>query len=170
LSWLPDAGGDLKLTARMRTPWLLGVLCWIALSVGYAEARSVTAFSRGQKTRIKLVEIGGTELEARAARAFETMAEAARAAGIELSIRSGFRSHTQQQRLYRRYRSGRGNLAARPGYSNHENGRAIDVVLGDGVLAWLEANAPAYGFRRTVAREPWHWEYVARKRAPRRRG
>jgi LAS superfamily LD-carboxypeptidase LdcB len=135
------------------------VLSIVLISV--AHARTVTGYRHGQKTRIKLVEVGGVELEAKTARAFIAMAEAAAQRGIMLAIRSGFRSHEKQKELYREYRRGWGNLAARPGYSNHQSGRAVDIYIDDyNVYEWLLHNARNYGFKRTVKREAWHWEYV----------
>ena len=52
------------------------------------------------------------------------------------------------------------NLAAKPGYSNHQSGHALDLNARDpAVGAWLRAHAHEYGFRNTIASEPWHWEY-----------
>jgi hypothetical protein len=52
----------------------------------------------------------------------------ARAHGWSGSIESGVRSTALQAQLYARYQAG-GNIAAKPGQSNHElqNGGAIDV-------------------------------------------
>lgn len=147
--------------------WLVVFLLWIGL--GTAHARTVTGYTRGHRTKIKLVQVGGVELEAKTARAFRKMANAARRAGIYLGIRSGFRSHEQQTELYERYRSGWGNLAARPGYSNHQNGRAVDIYIDEpAVYDWLAGNARRFGFKQTVKREAWHWEYVGKKRRTRR--
>ena len=93
-----------------------------------------------------MVPVGnGQYLRADAARAFASMTAAARRAGINLGATSGFRTMAQQQELYRRYLNGTGNLAARPGYSNHQNGIAMDVsgIGGRGTAAdrWLRANA-----------------------------
>lgn len=143
------------------------LLLWLSLST--AHARTVTGYKRGHKTRIKLVEVDGVELEVKAARAFRRMAKAARKAGISLTPRSGFRSHEKQRELYERYRLGWGNLAARPGYSNHENGRAVDIFLEEqAVYRWLAKHARKFGFEQTVKREPWHWEYQGSRRAARR--
>ena len=157
----------------MHLRWSAVVLLWIGLTIitttGTAHARTATGYSHGRKLRIQLVDIGGVELEARTARAFRTMAEAARKAGIMLGIRSGFRSHDKQKELYRDYRRGWGHLAAKPGYSNHQSGRALDIYIDDyAVYEWLKAHAKDYGFRRTVPREAWHWEYVGGGRAARR--
>jgi len=54
---------------------------------------------------------------------------------------------------------------ARPGSSNHESGKAIDFTYRGKVIAsfsspafkWLAANAPRYGLRHKIRREPWHW-------------
>ena len=53
-----------------------------------------------------------------------------------------------------------GNLAAKPGTSNHGVGLALDLnSSGSGVYSWLKNNAHAHGFIRTVSSETWHWEY-----------
>jgi len=53
---------------------------------------------------------------------------------------------------------------ARPGFSKHEQGRAIDFTFNGGSITtqesagfrWLVAHAPKYGFVN-LASEPWHW-------------
>jgi D-alanyl-D-alanine carboxypeptidase len=140
--------------------WILGILA-LGLNAPNADARTVTGYAHGQKTRIQLVEVSGVELELATARAFRTMAKAARKAGIDIAIRSGFRSHEKQKELYRDYKRGWGHLAARPGYSNHQNGKALDIYITDyRVYEWLKGHAAKYGFKRTVRREAWHWEYT----------
>jgi len=52
------------------------------------------------------------------------------------------------------------NVAAAPGYSNHQSGLALDLNTSEGsVYDWLSAHGGTYGFARTVASERWHWEY-----------
>src|SRR5690606_15622592 len=52
------------------------------------------------------------------------------------------------------------NLAATPGYSNHQSGHALDLNTSTpGVLNWLNNHGAYYGFARTVPSEPWHWEW-----------
>lgn len=144
------------MTARMRLAVVL-VLCLSAA----ADARTATGYAHGEKTTIKIVDVGGAEAEAKTAHAFRVMAKAAHKAGVELSIRSGYRSHAKQAALYKKYKSGDGNLAAPPGYSNHESGRALDIYITDPkAYDWLREHAARYGFRRTVPGEAWHWEYV----------
>jgi LAS superfamily LD-carboxypeptidase LdcB len=84
----------------MRLPWIWVILL-LVVNAPQAGARTVTGYKSGQKTRIQLVEVSGVELEAATARAFRTMAKAARKVGIEIGIRSGFRSHEKQKQLYR---------------------------------------------------------------------
>ncbi len=130
----------------------------------HAHTSEHDAYSNGRRIgRLEVVEIDGKPVAADTARAFLRMREAARRDGVTLRIVSGFRSHAEQTRLYRAYRAGRGNLAARPGYSNHQDGAAVDLNTSDrGVYRWLQANARQFGFVRTVPSEPWHWEYRAR--------
>lgn len=108
---------------------------------------------------IDLVRIDGKPVARSTADAYERMRQAARRDGVRLRVVSGFRTQAEQEVLYRRYRQGRGNLAAKPGFSNHQNGKALDLNTRDsGVLRWLNRNASRFGFRRTVPSEPWHWE------------
>lgn len=108
---------------------------------------------------IDAVVIDGKPVAVRTADAYKRMRDAARRDGVTLRINSGFRSYEEQAALYKLYRQGRGNLAAKPGYSNHQNGRALDLNTSDpGVYRWLSRNARHFGFRRTVPSEKWHWE------------
>lgn len=129
------------------------------------EVRAATGYRNGRPMKIQLVTIDWAEVEVRTARAFRAMQRAARADGVELIIRSGFRTHENQTWLYRAWRAGHGNRAARPGFSNHQSGRALDLVIHDpATFAWLARHARRFGFRRTVRKEPWHWELVGRRR------
>src|SRR5690349_18241840 len=115
----------------------------------------------GRKVKIKVIAIGYEWMDVATGKAYLAMRDAARAEGYELYVYSGFRSMEQQQRLYQAYKEGWGNKAAKPGHSNHQLGKALDIYLGDtGVFAWLEAHGREFGFKRTVPGEPWHWEYV----------
>jgi hypothetical protein len=77
---------------------------------------------------------------------------------------SGFRTQGEQQYLYGcsvHCDCNGCNLAARPGYSNHQSGYALDLnTEGGGVYTWLSRNAAHFGFARTVPSEDWHWEYM----------
>ncbi|MBI3184595.1 MAG: D-alanyl-D-alanine carboxypeptidase family protein [Myxococcales bacterium] len=122
-----------------------------------------TGYVNGVPRRIALAPIpNGKRMRSDAAAAFNRMHAAARAAGITLAPESGFRSMQEQEALWRAHRSGRGNLAARPGFSNHQGGIAVDINVNGWRSAqsrWLNQHAQEFGFRRTVPSEPWHWEY-----------
>jgi len=157
------------ISLRMRHVGIIVVVCLALVGLArVSDARTATGWAHGRKTKINLVNISGVELEEKTARAFRAMAKAARKAGFDLAIRSGFRSHEKQKELYRDFRKGRGHLAARPGYSNHQNGKAVDIYIDDyNIYEWLRKNAKQFGFKKTVRREAWHWEYVGGERPPR---
>lgn len=137
---------------------------------GELVVRSAVGYRKGRPVKLQLVTLGWAEVEVRTARAFLAMRDEAAESGIDLWINSGYRSHEQQAWLYRAWREGWGNSAARPGHSKHQSGRALDIDVRDpATYAWLVQNARRFGFRRTVASEPWHWEYVRKpgKRARR---
>jgi len=124
----------------------------------------VTGYNNGRPTSISVVPVGnGQYLNSRAAGPYKEMIAAAKRAGINLTTTSGFRTHEQQKYLYNLYLSGKGNLAAKPGYSNHQMGLAVDIggVNGYGTKAfkWLQANAGKFGFVNDVKGEWWHWTY-----------
>jgi hypothetical protein len=85
--------------------------------------------------------------------------------GVLLPLKSGFRTYAKQEYLYNGYvkKLPGFNLAAKPGFSNHEDGYAYDFAIagyeGNPRYDWLKRNAPRFGFVRTVNKEPWHWEY-----------
>ncbi len=125
------------------------------------RAKSAIAYHRGRPRRIKVVPVGGGQyLAAHVAPRYLAMIRAARRAGVRLTHTSGFRTHYQQQVLYRRYGSGR---AAPPGHSNHQQGLSMDIgnIGGYGTRAyrWLSQNARKFGFVNDVRGEFWHWTY-----------
>lgn len=87
--------------------------------------------------------------------------------GYGLTVNSGGRSYQDQVIAYQKYLNG-GNLAAKPGTSVHESGRAVD--FGGAIQnansrehRWLQANAGRFGWKWTGKNfsqfEPWHWEW-----------
>lgn len=124
-----------------------------------------------------------------AATALEAMFSDAAQEGIHLILASGYRSYNFQQSLYSRYTRELGQAAAdtqsaRPGYSEHQTGWAIDVgatsrqceieqcfgTMREG--QWVADNAYKYGFVIRYAQgtenvtgyiyEPWHLRYVGK--------
>lgn len=116
------------------------------------------AYDSGRSYSIEVIKIGNKPTALATGHAFLKMQQAAHAAGVGLTINSGFRTMEEQQYFWNCYQTGKcnnGNLAARPGYSNHQNGRALDLTTS----GWLAKNAGRFGFKRTVPSEDWHYEY-----------
>lgn len=123
--------------------------------------KRVKAYVNGSARTISVVPVGnGQYMQADAAKRYKAMLAAASRDGIRLSSTSGFRTMDQQQALWNRYGAGR---AARPGYSNHQNGISMDIggVNGYGTagFSWLKKNADKYGFVNDVPGEWWHWTF-----------
>lgn len=130
--------------------------------------------------------IDGQRVEVNVAVAFRKLAAAFKAKfGLELLVTSGTRTRAEQQYLYNGWinRLPGFNLAAAPGWSNHEESgpigpRALDVrdsgsdagvtVYGSVRAKWLRANASKYGFDPAGYNpnwsqiEPWHIEFSGR--------
>ena len=137
--------------------------------------KKVESYIKGKASDLVVCSLAGKWVEIDTAIAFLLMSRAAFESGIVLRISSGFRSMATQRRLWKErsdpeVRKLKGG-AARPGYSNHQSGLAIDIRTGltrtsfmkgkrSPVYDWLEENAGKYGFARTVKNEPWHWERV----------
>jgi hypothetical protein len=122
-----------------------------------------TGYVQGSPFTITVVTVDGKKAEVKSANAYYVMAVAASKAGVNLKVVSGFRTMAEQTYLYNCYKCcccNNCNLAAKPGYSNHQSGHAFDLNTGaSGVLSWLNNHAAAYGFKRTVPSESWHWEW-----------
>lgn len=120
--------------------------------------------------------------------ALKNLLDAAKAGGIDLYVKSAYRSFASQQSLKSEYSviygAGTANsFSADQGYSEHQLGTALDFIttgLGgqldgfDGTKAyqWLVANAHLYGFELSYPKgntyyvyEPWHWRFVGVKLA-----
>ncbi|MDT5093694.1 MAG: zinc D-Ala-D-Ala carboxypeptidase [Mycobacterium sp.] len=99
-------------------------------------------------------------------RAVQNAATQAKAAGITLTINSGWRSPEFQQRLLDQAVQTYGSLAAArkyvqtPDMSKHVTGEAVDVG-GAGADRWLINNGSRFGLCRIYANELWHFELAA---------
>jgi peptidoglycan hydrolase-like protein with peptidoglycan-binding domain len=129
-----------------------------------APARALPRSPAGPNGRLPdsaLTGVGdGRRMYTPAARAFGRMDAAARAAGHDLHVNSGYRTYGEQAALYQAYRNGTGNLAAAPGRSTHGLGLSADIQVTDpATLRWLRANAGRYGFVNDVPSEAWHWTW-----------
>ncbi|MGI6141399.1 MAG: M15 family metallopeptidase [Caldicoprobacterales bacterium] len=123
-----------------------------------------------------------------AAGALEELFKAASAEGINLYAVSGFRSYATQKTIFQRNVKSRGSVeaanrySAKPGYSEHQTGLAMDVTsksvsylltskFGEKAEGkWLKNNAHKYGFIIRFPKgkekitgyiyEPWHIRYL----------
>ena len=96
---------------------------------------------------------------------FLQMCAAARTAGVEIQLTSGFRTWAEQKYLREGWEKRLPGFyeAAKPGWSSHQNGVAFDIRVAasydSNEYRWLAREATAHGFLRTVSGEPHHWEY-----------
>ena len=122
----------------------------------------------------------------------ETMFKMAKKDKINLVLGSGYRSYNLQEQFYESYVSADGQTeadtySARPGYSEHQTGLAVDITSKDGKChleicwqnteegKWMASNAHKYGFiirypnnKQTITGyqyEPWHFRYVGNELA-----
>lgn len=127
----------------------------------------------------------GDQVQADVYAAFVEMADAAAAEGLSLRNNSAYRSFQTQQNLYNRYLTANGeayaeDFAARPGFSEHQAGLALDIGVPTGKVVgsfeytpeftWLLENAHNFGFILRYPKgkehltgyhyEPWHYRYV----------
>ncbi|MEO0541913.1 MAG: M15 family metallopeptidase [Cyanobacteria bacterium P01_A01_bin.105] len=130
----------------------------------------------------------GVLMRPSAAAQVNDMVAAARAAGIQLGVASGFRSWEEQRALFFDIKAERGQttttraeVSAPPGYSEHHTGYAVDFIdltadpkehleepfEDTPAFGWLTENASHYGFEMSfpkdnpnISYEPWHWRYV----------
>lgn len=140
---------------------------------------------------VELTELSnGKKVDSRIYPQLQQMFDDARAAGLELFVREGYRTTQDQKDImneriqqYQDEGYSRGeakNLAekyvAEPGTSEHELGIAVDInadtskCSSDAVYTWLANNAYKYGFIKRypddkteitgVNNEPWHYRYV----------
>lgn len=116
--------------------------------------------------------------------AFQSLVQGAANDGISIYLSSGFRSYETQEQIYNNYVYNYGQatadtFSARPGYSEHQTGMAIDVNIIDDSFAgtpeaiWLEEHCTEYGFIIRYPKgkqditgykyEPWHIRYVGKE-------
>lgn len=128
-----------------------------------------------------------SHLRGDAASALETLFAAAKAAGYNLKLFSGYRSYGEQAATYNGFVKSEGQAqadisSARPGHSEHQTGLAVDISTVRGACEleqcfgdipegkWLAISAYKYGFILRYQKdqesltgyeyEPWHFRYV----------
>lgn len=137
-----------------------------------------------------LVTVKGEQVRSEVADDLRAMIDAAADDGVELTMQSGYRSYTYQKRIFGNMLAVYGReyaerLSARPGYSEHQTGLAVDLGGAskpscdfDPCFAstpegrWIAAHVGEFGFlvRYTKANEDvtgyspeaWHLRWVGR--------
>ncbi len=118
--------------------------------------------------------------------AFRQLQAAANKEGLNIYIISSYRSYTYQKQVYagwvNLYGSEADDISARPGYSEHQLGLAIDVNSCEFSFAdtpegkWLKEHCAEYGFilrypsqaakkHTGYSYEPWHIRYLGKQLA-----
>ena len=116
--------------------------------------------------------------------AFLNMFNAAKNDELTLIINSSYRSYESQEKIYNEYKNNHGEeyankIAAKPGFSEHQTGMAIDIQTYGSTAGtfetfdefkWLQDNAHKYGFILRYPKgkeyltgyeyESWHYRYV----------
>lgn len=117
----------------------------------------------------------GQWLRSGAAKSYLRMLAAGMPAGGISGMGAG-RTRADQAALYDAYLHHGGNLAAQPGTSAHETGRALDLNTGQPPQRWAakggtykhtrsgeHLRANEFGWFRTVPSEPWHFQYFPKR-------
>lgn len=138
-------------------------------------------------TRVRISGTTGTLRKSAASALTKLAAASKKATGASMTITSAYRSYTTQVSVYAKWKSMYGTkkadlLSARPGYSEHQTGLAVDVGQRGSSCAldtcfgstatgkWVAKNAWKYGFivrypkgktsQTGYSYEPWHLRYV----------
>lgn len=114
------------------------------------------------------------------------MSDAAAKEGLSMKVISAYRTEAYQSNLYNNKlrttgKTNADNYSARPGFSEHQTGLAVDICSTSGSFEytsefkWLQKNAHKYGFILRYPKgkewitgysyEPWHYRYVGVYRA-----
>ena len=138
-------------------------------------------------TPINLIKVNNLLINKEAYDSFLNMKKDINKEGLDIRIISAYRSFEYQESLYNKYlktddKKIVDTYSARPGYSEHHTGLAIDI---DNVkldfnkfyltkeFLWMNENAHNYGFILRYPKnkeyitgysyEPWHYRYVGRE-------
>ena len=115
------------------------------------------------------------------------MIDDAKSDGVDIKIRSAYRSFNSQKNLKSaysvRYGTGANTFSADQGYSEHQLGTTVDFTSSENsnalagfdtttAYAWLQKHAYTYGFSISYPKgnayyiyEPWHWRFVGKRLA-----
>ena len=192
-TYIPNNGwwtypNEIKLTKRNGNDLLVLVNKEYRLSESYAPNDLVLASNagirKGESHRVRNIIIDD----------LRELVNQAKSDGIDLSIRSGYRSYAEQLTTYNYWLRVNGNnsddadkVSARAGHSQHQLGTVVDFSsseIQDGIegqfhttkaAKWLEQNAYKYGFVISFPKgyesttgysyESWHYRYIGKSNA-----
>lgn len=116
--------------------------------------------SNGKLRSSELASIPGGRLSKDAAAAWNAPGGPADAGLRPTGSQSSYRNYAGQVYFWDLYQSGKGNLAAQPGTSNHGWGVAVDLAE-PWMRDWIDQHGARFGWRKTEAlSEWWHVSYV----------
>lgn len=150
-----------------------------------------TGYVRGEKKSITCCTVGKFLVEKNTAYDYIMMATAAAKDGISLPIVAGYRTWEYQNQLYIERQNpavaAKLGIAAKPGWSNHQSGIALDIYVGmtkpmyiarqlTAAYIWMAGDSEIGGTRQGFAAEfgfdhkegksvdePWHWTHWSYK-------
>ena len=163
--------------------------------VGYSGEWNLILVNKNHKIpynySLELIELSnGEKVDARIYPDLQKMFDDARAAGLQLFVRDGYRTGDEQKAIMndkiaayetegyskKEAKALAKNYVAEPGTSEHELGLSVDInsessgASQDAVYEWLDENAYKYGFIKRypadktditgIDNEPWHYRYV----------
>lgn len=132
---------------------------------------------------------GNIQLKKDAYEAFKKMFNAAKKDDITIIINSGYRTYEIQKETYDQYKTWydeeyADGIAARPDFSEHQTGLALDIITyntkgkdfeNTDAFKWLQNNAHKYGFILRYPKgkeditgysyESWHYRYLGKELA-----
>lgn len=144
------------------------------------EKGEYALFENGKFTRYAPVTtINGAIIPLEIKPKLEALLNAAKKDGVSITVAVGIRTFLKQYLIRKAYvidktkkddenylltapSTAFSPLAAKPGYSKHQNGSAIDFNLTGMPVQykWMIENAVKYGFIRVIPSEIWHYEYI----------
>jgi Transglycosylase SLT domain/D-alanyl-D-alanine carboxypeptidase/Putative Flp pilus-assembly TadE/G-like len=148
-------GGD---RLGRRSPIRVAASAVAEASVPPSSWTGMPAVAEGGGYSGPLVYRDGEGIRPDVAAAYDRMAVAARRAGIDLVVVSGFRSDAEQAELFARHPDPR--WVAPPGRSLHRCATELDLGPSS-AYGWLAANARRFGFVQRYSWEAWHYGFTA---------
>ena len=174
---------------------VLTAVCLLKNVVGYSGEWNLILVNKNHKIPYnyfpELIELSnGEKVDARIYPDLQKMFDDARAAGLQLFVRDGYRTGDEQKAIMndkiaayetegyskKEAKALAKTYVAEPGTSEHELGLSVDInaessgASQDAVYEWLDENAYKYGFIKRypadktditgIDNEPWHYRYV----------